>query len=451
MVVPGDAGWDQARAAWHVAVDQHPAAVVRVVDADDIAATVKVARDLGVSVSPQPNGHGATGRPMSTVDGTILLRTGALDELHVNRHTGRLRVGAGVRWGRALAALHGTGALALAGSSADTTVVGYSVGGGLSWFSRRHGYAAHSVRSLDVVDALGKQHRVTEDEDADLFWALRGGGGEFGVVTAIDLALHPAPALFGGSLVFPGEQIAPVWDAYLEVTQHAPETLSVWLRILNLPDVPFVPEPVRGRLAIAVYFTHLGDPLWGEHLVAPLRRAGRPLLENVGPFSIAQLGTIADEPDDPVPAALGAVLMDDLDSDVRDVVGAAITEAGSPINVLAIRHLGGALARSSVGDGAAGTIDEPYLLMAAGIGASVDVLDPIQDRIDALLGDLSGHHHGRVPFNFSERPDPSESLPPATAARLRAIKRQRDPDGVIRGNRPVLDAIPGDPDDLAGL
>ncbi len=235
------------------------------------------------------------------------------------------------------------------------------------------------------------------------------------------------------------------------MTQHAPETLSVWLRILNLPDLPFVPEPVRGRLATAVYFTHIGDAQWSEHLVAPLRRLGRPLVENVGPMSISQLGTIADEPEDPAPAAVRAVLLDDLGTQVRDIASAAVTEPGAPINLLAIRHLGGALARPALDDGAAGTVDEPYLLLAVGIGPSVDLVDPIQDRIDRLVGDLSGHHGGRVPFNFSERSDLSDSMPAATVERLRAIKRQRDPAGVIRGNRPVLNTTPTTPDDLAGI
>ncbi|MET0740613.1 MAG: FAD-binding oxidoreductase [Candidatus Nanopelagicales bacterium] len=451
VIAPGDVGWDQARAAWHLVVDQHPAAVVRVADADDVAATVKVARDLGVPVSPQPGGHGATGSPKSTVDGTIVLRTEALDEIHVSRYTSRLRVGAGVRWGRALAALDGTETLALAGSSAGTSVVGYSVGGGLSWFSRRYGYAAHSVRALDIVDANGKQCRVTADEDPDLFWALRGGGGDFAVVTAIETELYPAPTLFGGSLIYSGEQLHRVWDAYLQVTRCAPEELSVWLRLANLPNLPFIPEPMRGRLATAVYFTYVGDPERGERLIAPLRRAARRLVENVGPFSISQLGAIADEPSDPVPASLGAVLLDDLGAEVQDIVAAAVTAPGTPINLLALRHLGGALRRSSVADGAAGTVDEPYLLMAAGIGPSADALVGVPRDIDRLLGDLSGHHRGRVPFNFSDRLDPADSLPEATLTRLRAIKRERDPDGLIRSNRPVLGAMTVTPDDVAGI
>jgi FAD/FMN-containing dehydrogenase len=451
VFAPGDDGWDRARAAWHVAVDQHPAAVVRVTDADDVAATVKVARDLGVPVSPQPVGHGATGSPASTVDGTILLRTDALNEVRVNWYTGRLRVGAGVRWGRALAALDGTGALALAGSTAGPTVVGYALGGGLSWFSRRHGYAARSVRVLDVVDADGKQRRVTADEDPDLFWALRGGGGDFAVVTAVESDVFAAPALLGGSLLYPGEQFLRVWEAYLAVTQQAPEALSVWLRLLNLPDLPFVPEPMRGRLTTAVYFTYVGDPARGERLLQPLRSTARPLAENVGPFPISQLGAIADEPADPVPAPLGAVLMDDLGGDVQDIVAASMAEPGSPINMVSFRHLGGALARPAVGDGAAGTLDEPYLLMAAGIGPSVTALDPVQRRIDRLLGDLSGRHRGRVPFNFSDRPDPSDSLPEVTLTRLRAIKRVHDPYGVIRSNRPVLGATTRTSDDVAGI
>jgi FAD/FMN-containing dehydrogenase len=174
VLVPGDDGFEQARRPWNLAIDQQVRAVVAAVDADDVAALVRYARRNGLTITAQPSGHGASG---DTGD-AILLRTGAFDEFRVRPRHRTARVGAGVRWAQVLAATSRYGLTGLAGSSPAITVTGYLLGGGLSWFGRAHGLAANSVRAFDVVDADGTRARVTTDTDPDLFWALRGGGGD---------------------------------------------------------------------------------------------------------------------------------------------------------------------------------------------------------------------------------------------------------------------------------
>ncbi|MEV4259707.1 FAD-dependent oxidoreductase, partial [Spirillospora sp. NPDC049652] len=170
----GDDGFERARRPWNLAVEQPVRAVVEAADAEDVAALVRHARLAGLTVATQPSGHGATG---DTAD-AVLLRTTRLDELSVDPETRTARAGAGVKWGRVLEAASPHGLTGLAGSSPAVTVTGYTLGGGLSWFGRRHGFASDSVRAFEVVDASGTPARVTAASDPDLFWALRGGGGD---------------------------------------------------------------------------------------------------------------------------------------------------------------------------------------------------------------------------------------------------------------------------------
>jgi FAD/FMN-containing dehydrogenase len=220
VVFPGDAEWNAARMPWIVNIDQHPRAVVTVDSAQDVVTVVQFARVNGLTVAAQPGGHGGT----RALDDTILLRTRGLGGIEVDVDAATARVGAGVKWGELMTALDGTGLVGLAGSTPDTTVVGLSVGGGMSWFGRAYGLAADSLVALEVVNANGELTRVTAENDPDLFWAIRGGGGDFGIITAAEVALHPAPTIYGGRLMWPIEHAADVLRAFQTVTASASVT-----------------------------------------------------------------------------------------------------------------------------------------------------------------------------------------------------------------------------------
>ena len=190
MIAPGDASFGDARLPWNRAVVQQPTAVVHPADADDCVALVAAARSAGLPVALQPTGHGAT----RAVDGCLLVRPDALDEVRVDADAGVARVGAGVRWGTLLAALDGTGLVGLAGGNPGVSVVGYLLGAGMSWFGRRHGVASGSLRAVELVDGRGEVRRVTDRSDPELMWALRGGGGELGLVTSVEIDLPWNPS-----------------------------------------------------------------------------------------------------------------------------------------------------------------------------------------------------------------------------------------------------------------
>ncbi|MEU4230555.1 FAD-binding protein [Nonomuraea sp. NPDC026600] len=413
VLLPGDAGFDEARKPWNLAVDQPVRAVIEAADADDVAAAVSYARLNGLAVTAQPTGHGASG----DTDGTILLKTARMNGLTVE--DGIARAGAGVKWGEVLAAASPLGLTGLAGSSPVVGVTGYTLGGGLSWFGRKYGFAADSVRAFEAVGATGDPVRVTAESDPELFWGLRGGGGDFALVTSVEFDLRPAPFLYGGRMMWPVERAREVFDAFTETTAEAPEELTVWFDLLKFPGGP-------GYVAIDSTFLgeHPGD------LLRRFDRIGGMISDTRRPMPVAELGSICAEPTDPSAGMGRFELLTGLDGVADVLLGAPI----DPLISVQIRHMGGALARPAEGGGAAGQLAEPYSVYMFGL-PSRETTERIADLTKALVPYTSG----RKPYTMLAQGEQAASaFPASTLARLRDLKRTRDPHGVIRANFPVL-------------
>ncbi|WP_040782525.1 FAD-binding oxidoreductase [Nocardia pneumoniae] len=422
VLLPGDEGFENAARPWTLTVVQPVAAVVHAADAYDVAAVVQYARGAGVPVVTQPTGHGAAGG----VEDAILLRTGQLDSVEIDPARRVARVGAGASWGRVQAAAGAHGLTGLAGSNPAVGVTGYTLGGGMSWFSRKYGWASDAVRAFEIVDAEGTRRRVTAEADPDLFWALRGGGGDFAVVTALEFDLFPAPELFGGRVLWPATRIHEVFEAFQEITATAPDELSVWFQRLQIPDAP----PMVGLDAV-----YLGDPDRGRALLARFDAIGDVIIDKRGVFGAANIGAITAEPTDPSPSLSRAEQLADLGDAVLKTL---IDEPVAPLVNLQIRHLGGALAEHRADGGACGPVAEPYLLYCLGLGLP-HLAEAVKARRTAIVDALGGQISGRKPFTFLT-PDEkaSDAFDSATLTRLREIKSARDPHGVIRANYPVL-------------
>lgn len=418
--LPGEPGFDQASRPWNLAVQQPVRAVVEAAEAGDVAATVRYAAAHGLTVSAQAGGHGANG----DTDGVILLRTGGLDEVTVRPGARTARVGAGAHWGHVLAAASPHGLVGLAGSSPVVSVVGYTLGGGLSWFGRKHGWAAESVRSIDVVHADGSTARVTAGSDPDLFWALRGGGGDFALVTAMEFDLHPAPELFGGRMMWAGDRAAEVLAAFREITATAPEELTCWYELLHFPG---------GQPLVAVDTTYLGAGDDARDLLLPLDAVAGLLSDTRAPMPIAELGTITAEPTDPSPGSSAAGLLTALD----DTVAAALLEKPiDPLLSVQVRHLGGALSRPS--GSAAGRLDEPYGFYLFGIPTDPQRGAAVRSRQQELRAGLAARTGPRTPYTLlAPGQTAADAFPAATLDRLRAIKLERDPLRTLRSNYPI--------------
>ena len=303
------------------------------------------------------------------------------------------RVGAGVKWGELLDVTSPHGLTGLAGSSTDPTVVGYTLGGGVSWFGRSFGLAAHSVLSIDIVDATGERHPTT---DPELFWALRGGGGDFGIVLSIQIALYPEPQLYGGRLLWPVEMAFPELHAFRTVTSGAPDELTLWAQFLQFPPITEVPEPLRGGSFIAVDVAYLGSADDVAPLLALFREIPAIVLDTLGTMPISLLGTIAAEPVDPTPTAEISWLMGDLDDKAIEALTALVGHGwGSPPAVVQLRHLAtGTGRRGRCESGREPRVGHQRIMTSGALSASVRPLKPAKPNeagVPTLCGSRSGN------------------------------------------------------------
>jgi len=437
VVLPEDPTYPQAAMPWNLAVPQQPAAVVEVRDADDVVTTVRLARQHGLTVSAQPVGHGAT-RALTDV---VLLRTTGLDSIDIDLDAGVARVGAGVTWGRVLAALDGTGRIAMAGSNPSVSVVGLMLGGGMSWFGRRYGISARTLRSVRIVDGEGTLRHVDDSTDPELMWALRGGGGEYGVVVEAEIALLDEPLIAGGKLLYPVEVALPVLTAFLDVNRDAPDTFTCWASLMHFPDVEFLPEPLRGQSFVNLDMTLLGTVDELEALIAPLRAAGPVVHDTIGEVPIGSLGQVADEPTDPAPSIDYAAFLTDVTADtVRRIVDVAGDRTQTALLMVEMRPLGGAFHTPSDVPAAIDEAIGDYAVVALGMPMVPELVEPILGSQRALAAALAheaaGGGHGSLTFHTEDKPI-DEVYSPSTLDRLRAVKARTDPDGVIRGNFPI--------------
>jgi FAD/FMN-containing dehydrogenase len=435
LLKPGDEGWDEARTAWNLAVDQLPAAVVLAESAADVAETVLAARRAGLRVAPQGTGHGAGA--LGDLSDTILLRTTRMRGVTIDPVDHRARVEAGVIWQEVTDAAAEYGLAALAGSAHDVGVLGYALGGGVSWLARKHGLAANTILSADIVDADGVERTIDRDNDLELFWAIRGGGGSFAIVTALELRLFPYAEVYAGTLFFSLERAREVLGAWLEWTETVPDEVMSVGRIMRFPDFPEVPEPLRGNAFALVETVYLGDEAEGVELTRPLRELG-PVLDTTGAIPARALSALHMDPPGPAPGIGDGYMLNELSPEAVDaLVQSAGAESGSSLLSVEVRHLGGALARTEEGDGAA-LLDKAFAMFAVGIAPTPEAAERTVHEVERVLTALAPWDSGRDYSNWREtRSTGARLFSPETYARLREIKAEVDPDDVIRSNHPV--------------
>jgi UDP-N-acetylenolpyruvoylglucosamine reductase len=437
VVAPGEAGWDEARLAWNLSVDQRPAAVVLVESAADVAATVVFARDKGLRVAPQGTGHGAGA--IGDMSDTILLKTERMRGVTIDAESRTARVEAGVLWIEVVEAAAKHGLAALAGSSADVGVVGYTLGGGLSWLARKHGIGSNKVTAIEVVTASGDFVRADWANEPDLFWALRGGGGNFGVVTAIEFELVPLTEVYAGILWFPVDRAAEILKAWRAWTDDLPEEMSSVGRILQFPPIPEIPEPVRGQSFVVVQAIWSGEQAEGETLLEPLRALG-PVMDTVAPTPIEELWRLHMDPEGPAPGVGDGGMLDEVDGHQIDLLVEEVV--GGPLLSLEIRHLGGAVGRRDSRRGALDAFEAPYIWFGVGIGATPELKEAAETAAARVRGLLEPWEAEHTYLNFAEtRRQASSLFSSASYHRLRRIKAIVDPTGLIRSNHPIEPAF----------
>jgi hypothetical protein len=426
-VVAGDPGWSAARQAWNLTVDQQPLAVAFPHHVGDVVAIVEIAASLGATIVTQGTGHGAA--TYDSLEGSILVRTTRLQDLDIEDH--RCRIGAGVLWGDIAAAAGAIGLSGLGGSSPDVGAVGYTLGGGIGWLSRRYGLASNAVRSIDLVTAGGRLERIDSHHLADAFWALRGGGGGLGVVTGMELDLFPVPTVLAGTLAWDARLASRLLGAWAHWTRHLDDSITSIIRFLNLPDLPGVPEPFRGRRVVTLGVAAVGSPELASARIDVMRRVSPPVLDTVGMMPAAGLCRLHGDPEGPTAGMAHHTLLSGMPPELIDVlVEVAGADSASPLVSVEVRHLGGALADPPPGAGALSHLPAPYVLNAVGMAHDPQSRDTaaaaLTHTVDALRPWSAGHY-----LNFVERSTGSV-FDEATTNRLAAVKASIDPAGRFR-------------------
>jgi FAD/FMN-containing dehydrogenase len=430
VLLPGEPGYDDARLGWNRTVDSSPSVIAVAHERSDVQAVVRVTRRHGLPLAVQATGHGTH----TSADGAVLLKLTAMDEVHADPDRRVATVGPGATWHQVnrAAAQHGLGSLA--GRCGTVGVVGYTIGGGNGWLSRTFGYAADSMLSAEVVTADGEVVTAGPNEHPELFWALRGGGASFGIVTRLTFRLYDAPEVFSGMSFYAPERAADVLAAYRAWSVGEPDELNTAVLLMRLPPSPAFPEALRGRQVVAIRVFGLVDEQHGRRLLRPvLDAAGPPLLDDFAMRDFADASEATNGPDaPPMPHRQLLHLFDHVGDDLLDVIVAEALAPDSPYAFVDLRHWRGAMSRPGPDAGPAGHRDTPYSVLAVAPYPTPDRarVDAQVDRLDtALVERATGGSF------LTLQTDPTRTASAFTTgayARLRAIKRRWDPDDLFR-------------------
>ncbi|MFH9135995.1 FAD-binding oxidoreductase [Streptomyces sp. NPDC017524] len=428
VFTPEDAGYAKELAGFNRIARHRPDVIVVARSAGDVSAAVSFAAQEGLPVAVQATGHGIA----APASGGVLVATRRMNAVAVDPLTRTAYVEAGAQWHQVISAAAPHGLAPLNGSSPLVGVVGYTLGGGLGPLGRQFGFAADHVTRIEVVTADGSIRQVTRDRHPDLFWALRGGKGNFGIVTGLWFGLMPVRRLYGGGIYFPGEQAARVLHAWRRWTATVPEEMTSSMALLRLPDVPDVPQFLRGTFAAHVRIAFTGPTGEGERLVRPLRRCGTPLADSVAEMPYAAVADIHQDPAHPLPYHERNIVLRELSSHAADAL-LRVAGAGSSCGdlMVEVRHLGGALSRPAEVPNAVGVREGAYTLSTLSPPGSPDV----------VLGPMGPWSTGRRYLNFLAGADTAESVAecfdPESLSRLARVKAAVDPDNLFRLNHNI--------------
>jgi FAD/FMN-containing dehydrogenase len=427
VVTPAMPAYEEARLAWNRSVQQMPALIAYPLDADDVAEAVRFASAHDLPLAVQGTGHGI----LREANGALLINTSRMKGVSIDAQAGTARVEAGAVWGDVLPAAQAFGLAPLLGSSTGVGVMGYTLGGGMGWLARKHGLSADSVIAFEAVTTNGEQVRASATENADLFWALRGGGGTFAILTAMEIKLYPVSTVFAGNLLYPIDMAKDVMARWREWTEDAPAELTSAVVIMNYPPLPALPEFLRGKSFVQVRGCYAGDVAEGERQLKFWLDWQSPIanLWHAMPFSEAD--TISNDPVDPLPGkSSGAWLSRLSDESIEALAQHAITANGSPLTIAEVRHAGGAIRDAHAKAAAFGHRDAEFVLHVVGITPSPEAMHAVEASIAALLSDLQPDKAGAY-MNFLEgeeaRARTQEAFSEDTYHWLKHLKRKVDP------------------------
>jgi FAD/FMN-containing dehydrogenase len=436
LITPGSPEYDQAREVLDMTIDAHPLAIVRVAAAQDVAAAIRYASHHDYPVAVRSGGHSLARHSM--IDDAIVIDLSGFKNISIDPVTRIARVQAGVTSGD----LAGPASeLGLALTTGDTSSVGFgglATGGGIGFMVRKYGLTVDSLLEAQVVTAAGDILTVSDQEHPDLFWAIRGGGGNFGIITEFTLRLAPVPQILGGDLMVPATREAI--RGYLEYTATAPDDLSTIGNLMHAPPAPFVPEEWVGKLVLSIIVCWSGSLEDGEQAIAPLRALGTPVADTVRPMPYPSIYLSTEHQAVRHGFALRSMFADELSDEALDTFIEGMQNASSPFSIIHLRGLGGQLARVSNDATAFAHRDKRYMVGIIGVW-----LDPADDGVahhewtnsiwESIRHEGSGVYVNFITSEGEERL--RDAYPPETLARLADIKQTYDPENLFRFNQNI--------------
>ena len=436
--LPGDPGYDAARVAWNFAVDQRPAAVALPRTAAEVATVVSLAAECGLRVAPQSTGHNAGPLAAQGLEDVVIVRLSEMGSAIADPSRGIVRVEGGAIWEPAVDAAAAHGRAVLHGSSPDVGIAGYSLGGGIGWYARKLGLATNSLTAVELVTADGSLVRADAQTNPELFWAVRGGGGNFGVVTALEFKTFDIQTAYAGMLMWNLRDIEPVLREWAAWAPGAPDEVTTSFRAMRLPDMPDLPEFLRGQELVVIDGAVLGSDERGEQLLAGLR-ALRPFMDTFARVPAKSLVRLHMDPEGGAPFASDSIMLGSFpDAAVDAFIAEAGPDATSSLLMAELRQLGGALGRPHEGGGVLDRLDAQFLTFGGGIAATPEM--GAQAHADAvrLSEALAPFDNGRQYSNFAENPIDARSVFAAEKwTQLTGIRSAVDPHGLFVANHRV--------------
>jgi FAD/FMN-containing dehydrogenase len=440
LIYPETDGYDEARQVFNAMIDRHPALIARCADADDVAATVKLAADRGVELSVYCGGHGVTGS--AVCEGGIVADLRALKAVDVDPVAKTVRAEGGVTWGEFDAATQEHGLAVTGGRNSTTGIAGLTLGSGSGWLERKHGFVCDNLIKIELVTAAGEQIVVSETEHPDLFWALRGGGGNFGIVTAFHLRLHElGPIVYGGMLMYPAAMGGELLRFYREFMTSAPDEVCSGLAFVTAPPEDFVPEPVRGQPVIGVVCLYAGPIEDAEEAFRPLREFGPPGIDMTGPMPYTAVQTLLDASNPPGNQNYWtADFLAELPDEAIDTLVEHATQPVSPMTAIILIPGGGAIRRVGDEETAFGQRNAPWNIHFLSMWPDPADTDRNIAYTRAIAAAMKPWTTGALYLNFigdegTQRVE--AAFGPEKYQRLRELKKQWDPRNLFHHNQNI--------------
>jgi FAD/FMN-containing dehydrogenase len=434
VIAPDDPGYDQARKVFYGKWDRRPAAVVRPTSAEEVARVVTLAADAGLELAVRGGGHSLAGH--STTQGGIVLDLSAMDGLEVDPEQRTAWAETGLTAGAYTQAVGKHGLATGFGDTASVGIGGLTLGGGVGFLVRKHGLSIDNLLAAEVVTADGRILGVDDEHHPELFWALRGGGGNFGVATRLRFRLHELPSIVGGMLVLPGS--AEVIQGFVATAEAAPEELSGIANVMVAPPMPFLPAVAHGRLVVMALLCYAGDAAAGERALAPFRALAEPIADMLQPMAYA--GMFPPEEEEYHPTAVAStMLIDTVDGEVAGTIMQHLEASDAPVRVAQLRVLGGAMARVPSDATAYAHRDSRIMVNLAAFYDGPDDKVVRQAWVDEFAAALhQGEGRAYVNFLGDEGPDRvREAYPGPTWDRLVEVKRRYDPGNLFHRNQNI--------------